>query len=171
MTMKVFAVGEVLTAADVNEYLVNVKYVRKAVDETITSSTSLQNDDELFLSVDANKTYEVFFVATYNGATAGDISWRVTGPASSTLTMPSIGIQQAGAGSGDDLTEAYNQALPVAQQYGALGTGILSPIYWHGLIVVAGTAGTIQFQWAQNTSSGTATTVKAGSFMILRRVA
>jgi hypothetical protein len=40
-----------------------------------------------------------------------------------------------------------------------------------GLLIVAGTAGSLQFRWAQGTSNGTATTVKTDSFLALTRVA
>lgn len=169
MTMKVFASGEVLTAADLNEYGVNVKYVRKASDESVTSSITLQDDNELFMAVDANKAYELLMVATFVGATAGDMKWSLTGPAGTTLCTASTGIQTAGTGSGDDLTEAYNQALPITQTYGALPAQ-KTAVYLHGLVIVAGTPGNILLQWAQGTSSATPTTVHAGSFIIMRRV-
>lgn len=169
MVMKTFVAGEVLTAADVNEYLVNSRYIRKASDESVTSSVTLQDDNELVISLDASETYELLLVATFVGATAGDFKWQVTGPAGATLCTASNGIQTAGTGSGDDLTEGYNQALPITQTYGALPAQ-KSALYIHGLLVVAGTAGNLTLQWAQGTSSATPTTVHAGSFVILRRV-
>jgi hypothetical protein len=169
MTMKQFSAGEVLTAADLNEYCVNTRYIRKPVDESVVSSTTLQDDDFLTLPVDANKSYEFTLVATYVGATAGDMQWRLNGPSGTAITTASMGIQTAAAGSGDDLTEAFNQGLPISQNYGALPAN-KSAIALHGLIVVGGTAGSIQFQFAQVTSTATPTTVHAGSFMLLRRV-
>lgn len=169
MVMKTFVSGEVLTAADVNEYCVNTKLVRKSVDESVVSSTTLQDDNELVIAVEANKSYELSFVATYVGATAGDMKWALTGPAGTTITSASMGIQTAAAGSGDDLTEAFNQSLPISQNYGALPAN-KAAVALNGLLVVGGTGGNLQFQFAQVTSSGTPTTVHAGSFILLRRV-
>jgi hypothetical protein len=47
----------------------------------------------------------------------------------------------------------------------------LAALHVHGLLVVGGTAGTVKLQWAQNTSNVTATILKSGSFLVLRRVA
>jgi hypothetical protein len=39
-----------------------------------------------------------------------------------------------------------------------------------GLVIMGGTAGTLQTQWAQNTANVSDTIVKAGSFLELNRI-
>jgi hypothetical protein len=55
---------------------------------------------------------------------------------------------------------------------GAVGTGAGNRVVARatGILQVAGTAGTLQLQWAQLASSATATTVLANSWMALRRI-
>ena len=53
---------------------------------------------------------------------------------------------------------------------GTSGAGVLWSIILAGTIFNSTTAGNLQFQWAQNTSSGRATTVKAGSALMAWRL-
>src|SRR5215469_16636505 len=82
MAMRVFNPGDVLAASDVNEYLVNTKYVIKPADTSRASNTTLSADPDLTIAVDANKSYylnaTVMFTAV-NGT--GDLKWAFTVPA------------------------------------------------------------------------------------------
>lgn len=168
MALKTFTVGEVLTAADTNLYLVNTLAVRKTATEQVTSSTTLQNDDELLLSVAANSTYEFSGMLIFDGATAGDLKYQFTGPASATLDAVANQITEAGTISSSDQVIGFNISTPVIT--GAVGTGTNVHVPMSGILVVAGTAGTFQLQWAQGTSSVTGTRIFANSYLVLRRI-
>lgn len=167
MALKTFVTGEVLTAADVNTYLVNSVGVRKTANESVTSSTTLQDDDELFVSVAANFTYEVSCMLKYDGATTGDfkIQWNV--PASATFDYSILRLQ-TGASDATAVALDYGQEN-VDMVMGAIGSGTTATAMILGTLIVAGTAGTFGLKWAQGTSSATATRILTRSMLVARR--
>src|SRR5690606_24241420 len=54
-------------------------FVVKSTNESVSSSTTLQGDDELLVSLTANRTYEISGVLRVSGSTSGDISLAWTG--------------------------------------------------------------------------------------------
>jgi hypothetical protein len=166
MAVPTWSVGQILTAADVNSWFVPIA-VYKVSTESVTSSATLQNDDVLFASVAANAVYKVELGLVYDGATAGDIQLGWTMPAAAAITnVHTVAITTAGAASTDDVTTA-TAGNP---SFGALGTGTNCGYGGVWILTTAGTSGTLQLQWAQNTSSATATRVFAGSYLVLQRI-
>jgi hypothetical protein len=51
---------------------------------------------------------------------------------------------------------------------GTLGAGTQSLVV-HGMVITAGTAGNLSIEWAQNTSTASATSLQLGSYMLARR--
>lgn len=147
-------------------------FVRKTGDETVTSSTVLQDDDHLLATVVANATYEFRLVAFYDGGTTGDIKLGFTVPASSTLIW---GINGATAGVSNIANATANWTVTTASGgsavVGANGAATKMILRAEGLLRTAGTAGTLQLQWAQSSSDATATTLFTDSYLIVRRVA
>ena len=168
MALPTWSVGQVLTASDVNTYFIP-RVARKTVDESVTSSIVLQNDDQLFLSADANAQYLVFGHIIYDGVTAADISVAWSGPASATFDWVSGGIQ-TGASTGVDTSSMSAQTLAANPAIGTIGAAAELVIRVQGILVTAGTAGTLQFRWCQNTSNATATIVRAGSTLVMWRI-
>jgi hypothetical protein len=136
-----------------------IKSVRKSSDQTVTSSTTLVNDSQLKFAVEASTTY-VFQAWLYTYAADGtpDIKVTFTSPAGSTLFWSSSQV-------------IYNAAaattLTVVAPGGTTGDlfvdSNLRAIQLYGTILNSTTAGDVQLQWAQNTSSANGTSVKAGS--------
>jgi hypothetical protein len=152
------------TAANqINDY---DSFKRKTVDESRTSTTTLEDDDDLFTSVVANGIYLAQWDLRVDGATAGDFKYAWTGPAGATMLWTSLGHDTAGVfGAGVDGT-----AIGTAIAHGTLGSGTPSHIWGSGTLVVSSTAGTFRMQFAQNASSATATKALAGSWLWVRRV-
>lgn len=151
-------------------------FVRKTADESLTSNTTLQNDDALTLAVAANATYtfRVWMLAVDATDANGDIKFGFTFPTGATCHFSGKGPHSllAGGGAfGDGEYIGRNTATSgsTIASYG-LSTSIVG-IELTGLLIVGGTAGNLQLQWAQNASDANATTVQAGSFMTLERVA
>ena len=167
MVKPTFATGDVPSATQVNEWFVNVLFARKTADESVTSSTTLQDDNDLSVSVAANAVYELSMVLRYDGSTAGDLLWQIVGPSGSSMHMSSHRLTVPAVGIGDD---SFSYEAGTAGNAGALGVGVDAVVQIQGIVIVAATAGTTKLQWAQNTSSATATRVRAGSFMRLTRV-
>jgi len=126
----------------------------KASDESVSSSTTLQNDDDLVLTLLANSVYEVTIslLITSTSSTPdakmlwneADGEWDVIlfrGSTQSALNETSAELSQ---------TIVANQTTSV---------------YGNFLVRTGGAGGAFQFQWAQDTSDATATTVQTGSFM------
>lgn len=160
-----FVAANVLTAAQLNALL--PIYIVKGASESVTSSTTFQNDDELAIPMVAGRTYAVKCCLIVNGATAGDIktAWTTSG----TITLAGQRVVQ-GPGvsvvSAADTTAVMlmTSALTNTVTYGtdgALHNGIVEEF-----IVTCTVSGTLTLQWAQATSSGTATTVGSGSWIL-----
>jgi hypothetical protein len=166
--MKTFVTGEVLTAADTNVYLVNCISVVKPANESVTSSITFQDDDDFQVTVAANSTYEVRFMLRTDGSTAGDLKIEFVAPASASFEYALVRLQ-TGASDG---TAVALQACSIgdAPAIGTIGSGTTTPVLINGTLIVAGTAGTFKLQWAQNTSSATATRILSRSHMVLNRI-
>jgi len=149
-------------------------YVLKTADESVTSSTAQQNDNELLLAVEANVTYigALVVAATSAANAAGDINIGYTFPSGATLHFWSIGAHNAlASGSQADLEAIVRLSATsgtTVTPYGlsTANINIVQPL----LLTTSSTAGTLQMQWAQQSSNANASTVKAGSYMYLERV-
>lgn len=135
----------------------------KTADEPVTSSTTLQDDDHLVVPVLANGVYLIEGLIIAQGATAGDIKLGFTYPASPLSNYWSMRkfhnpAQVTGEGAaGSEQADVAVTPSPVV---------LLTIIFRNGV-----NAGNWKVQWAQNASNGTATIVKAGSYLKYRKVA
>jgi hypothetical protein len=163
--------GQVLTAdTTVSPYKVKwaaagggggatVAAVRKSSDQTVTSSTTVVNDSQLKFAVAANETYifQAWLYTSVADATP-DIKVTFTGPSGSTVFWSSSQVIYLPDGS---------PTLTVVATGGTTGglfaDGNLRAIQLYGTILNGATAGDLQFQFAQNTSSANGISVKAGS--------
>lgn len=146
-------------------------FVRKTADKSITSSTALENDDHLLLSVAANSTYIVDLMVFVDGATTGDFRCGFDEPTGATFTWGQLAlINTATAASGSMIVSAFNEGSVSGGPTGTAGAGTKMGYRIRGLLRTAGTAGTLQMKWAQGTSDPTATTVFTDSFMTAQKV-
>ena len=163
----VWAVGQILDASDVNTWLIPTMAV-KTVDTGRASTTSPVADPELTLALAANSTYTYDLLVHYTGGTNGssDAQFGFTAPAGALGFSFCIRYQISGL--------TFNSILiPTFGTFINAGTnGTTNPVgFWaHGSIKVGSTAGALAFVWSQNTSSGTATTVKGGSYLTAQRI-
>lgn len=143
--------------------------VIKLADESRASTTTMANDSELSLSVEANATYALTSYIVYSqnlaaGASAGiAIGW--SGPTSATLRWTSGGTSGPTATTTQDVTAqpiGSTRSLPAN-----LSTFMAAMVF--GKLVTSSTAGTLYLQWAQVASDATPTIVRSDSWMQLRR--
>lgn len=132
--------------------------VIKPSDESTNTDTVLGDDAALLIPLAANTNYIVkgsIFVTT--GAT-GDFKWAMNGPASPTRII--YGGTTAAAG-GPDLAAqtSYDSPLAITQT----STDLIVEL--SAIIENGSNTGNLIFRWAQNTSNGTNTTVRKGSYM------
>jgi len=123
-------------------------------DVTINSDTVLHDDIELFIALDANEVYGFMVFGNYNSGSTPDFKYAFTHPAGS------IGTYNFDA----EQTNVSRVLTNTAGLNGGAGDRLFIAI---GRIVMAGTAGDLQFQWAQNTSNAGDTVRKAGSYMVV----
>jgi len=152
-----FLAGDEPTAGQVEE-LRGLRVYKLGI-ETVNGSAALQNDDELFLTVEANAKYRFMARILFTSNTTADFKFGFTYPSGATATYTLLGIASGGAS-----LSAFHQ---VESSGGALegGTGIACLMF--GTWAISSTAGVLQLQWAQNTSNASNTQVLAGSFLEL----
>lgn len=163
-----FLAGEEPTPEDLNGLILSA---RKTTTEGVTSSTTLQNDDELFVAAEVSAVYRVELFLLSDHGTAGKIkigwtvptgaslSWAVLGPATTEATNTAVA----------SLNMQTRTTSEVASLGGSTSTGVLTLAF--GTLIVGSTAGNLQLQWAQNATSVTATNVRSGSHLVLIRIA
>jgi|SRR5215472_253264 len=166
MAPPTWVVGQVLTASDVNTWFVPL-VAYKSADQSLTSNTTLQNDNALSVTVAANATYWFELYLNFEGGTTGSSDIKVGWTFPSGLTMRYQDIYaDTGAVARLAVTDIQTSVIAV----GSNGAGNLRAYSARGTVLTSGTSGTLQLQWAQNTSSGTATIVHAGSVLMLQRI-
>jgi hypothetical protein len=135
------------------------------------NTATISNDPDLQLAVDANAVYSLEGLLVYNGGSTSDdlrIGWSA--PSGSTLTWVATGQNTSATnGVGSVITDAQD----ITKNAYSLGT-IANPLGMtamvRGLLITSSVAGTFALQWAQFTSSATATSMLAGSHIGLQRL-
>ncbi|MFZ2202478.1 MAG: hypothetical protein WAV56_03715, partial [Microgenomates group bacterium] len=138
--------------------------VGKSADESVTSSIILQNDDDLLFSVKSGETWIFRFVlvVTNNNDAGPDWKSAILAPAASTCSVQLSGDEAIGA----DFPQI--QTTDCTTPATLVNNGIVADanngfdVLLQGR-VTAGADGTVNLQWAQNTSDTTALTVEQGS--------
>jgi hypothetical protein len=165
-TPKTWSAGETLTAANFNLHIRDNELamgphliVRKPTDESLTSDTTLQNDDHLLFSgVGANEVWFCHWALIYDAGTTGDIKLAFTFP-SGRVDFSATGTDETGT----PTFRRWNTATSPTTAVALIGPGGPMNFNMFGVFANGATPGTLQLQWAQNTTHGTATTMKANS--------
>jgi hypothetical protein len=140
---------------------------RKTADESVTSSTTLQDDDHLTLPIGANEEWTVAY--DLDAGTAlhfGGIKIAATVPSGATMNLTGSAVCDANTCfSGRTATSGI---AAITMTPGIDNNATIRMTLW---VLNGATPGNVTLQWAQNTSNATATTVRKGSFMQATRVA
>jgi len=145
--------------------------VRKTADESVTSSTTLQDDDHLLFAVGANEIWSVTAYLRVDGATAGDFKAAFSAPAAAAGWQAVIGPGTGATTFEDAATNNQAATLGTAPSAGMLGAGNFVLVQVIGLIVNGANAGNVVLQWAQRASSATATRIMTNSFLVAHQIA
>lgn len=168
MGFKIFSVNEYLTSGDVNAYFEQQQIVIKSADESVTSSTSVQDDNHLTMTLSANTNYWVEGHLITDGAVGGDFRLQFIVP-SGTIRWLANGPLSSATGTVTDVDRNYKVGATTTIM-GTIASGTNSVVHIFGIIRTAGSGGTFKLQWAQGTSSGTATRVRANSMLRVARM-
>lgn len=153
------------------------QYIAKTADETVTSNATLQNDDHLVLPAVANAvyTFELDLYMTDTADFVGDFKMSFTCPTGATFDMHGAGAHTTDLASGSSANGEWIGKLATTSAAANLtfgcGNTAITGVRVYGRLVMGVNAGNFQMQWAQNASDTSGTTLKAGSYMIMTRVA
>lgn len=149
------------------------RYKRKAVDETINNTTTLQNDDELVVSLEASGIWEIelrcFMLGSYNSDFKCD--WVVSGGATQYSQRCCSGGTDQGTSNIYDTNGNWSaRDLNNANTYHGGNSGSYGSCIHEFFLIQTTTAGTVQFRWAQATAVAENTKVQAGSYIKVTKV-
>lgn len=141
---------------------------RKVADESVISSTTLQNDDDLSFPIAAGEEWQAeFYIDCGINVTSTGVKVAVNAPAGATINV-SVNFAN---------TDAVGQGK--ADRTATVGAGVgYTPASGSNMHLVVScwvlngaTAGTINLQWAQNSNVATNLTFRKGSHMLATRIA
>lgn len=148
-------------------------WVRKAASESVTSSTTMQNDNDLTFTMVAGAVYEVQLSLSVQGSASGDVKTGWSVPADATggtkfVHGPASVLSTAFTSREDTAASVSTHGYTVAKTY-HIEANAVAILEW-GLISSA-TGGTFTLQWAQSTPNATATVMNQASYLRYTRVA
>jgi hypothetical protein len=164
---RTWVTGEVVTASQMNTHLrdnLNSTLHRlayKASDESVTSNTTVQDDNDLLFAIAASEIWVArFTVVVVDGSGAANFRWTLTWPAGGTGSFSSLSVNP-----GDLATQTRRRHVTISgnEVIAASSASTAEVLEIYGVIVNSTTAGNLLLRWAQGTSNGTAVTVKTGS--------
>jgi hypothetical protein len=136
----------------------------KNADESVTSSTTLQDDDELTVTLAVGTyRYEAVLQVVLAGATSGFKYALHNG----TATFVAAGFRKTDIAYFEDNTHLVGAADAATTDFSAAAGTV--KIVIHGTIEVTG-GGTFKVQFAQKTSDAAAVTMKRGSYLSAERL-
>jgi len=150
----------VMSASTVSTSGNGLIFAKKYVDQSIASSTTLTNDNDLHLAIAANDSMVVDGYIHYHNTGSSSLRMAFTVPAGSAM---------------DIVIYTDDVALPPPETWTLTSSGASTGdmamtatdvvVHFYGIVISAGAAGNIQVKWAQGVSNATPATFKAKSFI------
>lgn len=147
------AVGQVILTTHEADYDLHNKVVRKSANETVTNSTTLQNDNELKLAIGASEVWKLHFLLRIISPAAADFDFKITVPSGA-------------SGNGIAECQGSRANVGVDAEVLMLTLGISEGLVIDIVVVNGTTAGNVQLQWAQHVADAGDTIVYANSSII-----
>lgn len=138
-----------------------IERIYKTSDETVNNSSTLQNDNHLFVALAANE--RVFFNARLRLATGStpDSKFAFTVPAGATLSWNMVASQAVTQPSLEVTVSGESQIMS--------GPSNNDIVHIEGYVDNGGTPGNLQLQWAQDTATESDTKVLENSILTVWR--
>ncbi len=133
-------------------------------------------DPDLVIALPANTTWDFDMILQLRGAAnaAGDFSGEFSFPASSVVSYTAHGlVDTLASGQSADLQADASGGRDAASPTNSFDFGVstsFTSVLVSGRIELGATAGSLSFNWAQQSSNVNATIVEAGSRLIATRV-
>lgn len=160
---------ETITAAKLNKRL--PIWVVKSANEAVTSSSTLQNDDELVVTLPANSRWRVEAVILASGTTNGLKSdWTIPADATLVPLKQVLGPDSASTDRSNTNVRLGAHAHDTVAEYGVDDGAAIWTTIREEFIVDMVSEGDLQFRWAQVISNAVAVNVRAGSWLRAERI-
>ena len=148
------------------------QWALKTASTSRSATTTLASDPDITLSVTANARYIVQGLLLFAADPTADLKIGWTAPTNANFQWSMIGQSTAAtAGSGSVITDGQDLTSTSFGLGGVTSNAKTMTAQLRGYLTVGSTAGTFALQWAQSTSSATATQLLAGTSVVLTRVA
>jgi hypothetical protein len=173
-----FTAGTRLTASMLNALV--PRYLRQASDQALATTTYTTHNTFAAISVAAGETWEVKVFVFHNSADVGNdikVRWAVTGGVTldtmRAISGPGLaGTGTPGAGTAVDVSGNFQGRATTDSVSGGSTTSASVYAFWsESFVVTATTAGTFGMEWAQQAAVTGSTTTKAGSYLVMLRIA
>ena len=145
--------------------LASSDFKQKAADESVTNSTTLQDDNDFTFTVQPNRTYLITGLFNVQTENSTGIKAKFVAPAASSEYMFSF-VNGAGM---DIVTYITSPTTEYTLTTGALNAGE-DVIVLNGTLITGGSGGSFKMQWAQHGADVDPTTIKEGSYMTIQVV-
>lgn len=145
-----------------------VRFALKTANQSITNSTTLTNDNELFVNVDANSAYAVDAYIIYQTTDNADFNVGFSLPSGATFTWTPFGSDPAVNGN----SSTAMRFLTGQATYRTLGGGggeVMAGTP-RGTLITGANSGVVRFRFSQNSAQAVTTTVWAGSWLRLEKI-
>jgi hypothetical protein len=161
--------GAKLRASVLSSLITEVRPVHayKSSSEIVSNSTTLQNDDHLFVSVAASVVYNFRLQLIYEAGTTADYKYALTFPAGALMAF---GTQSQDTAAAYFPSGQSTYTSGTALTAGGSGIGTIRSILITGTLEMSTTAGTLQYQWAQNSAVVENTVTRYGAYLVLYRM-
>lgn len=138
---------------------------RKTANESVVNSTTLQDDDHLFIAMAANEVWVWECVLIVSSVAADDIKIAFTAPGGASIEWAAVNGIDTGFDPSDTTADAVStRTTSTSRSYGTTGFNHLLVLRGH--VANGATSGNLQLQWAQNSASATGSTVVSGSHLV-----
>ena len=149
--------------------MANIYFIRKPIDQTIESDTSLGDDYSLRFPIGVSETWMVWLFLQFQiKTTSTGIKYVLTAPAGAVVTGRTTTARDniSGAEGATQSLGSKDASVLIAETDTSLTGGATS--IW--LVRNGATAGDVQLQWAQRVSDAAGMTVYAGSLLMAIKV-
>ena len=137
----------------------------KTVAESVTSSITLQDDNDFFFTVGANENWEIAGLFDVDGS-GGDFVCAIQIPSGSLLVYVTNFNNVASGKASSVYMRASDVATPRLQVNSTAGT---TGFQVAGILRMGATGGIVKVRWAQNFSNSTPTVMKVNSYIKVTR--
>lgn len=156
--------GEDILASDI----IDPTLVYKNATETVNNNATLQNDDELFVTLGVGLWRVEALIAQISVSATPDLktNWTFSGTVGNN-TKNCMGPTSANTVATATTPDLQNHALTTSHTYGSTTN---SSFIKEEVYVEVTVAGTLQFQWAQGTATASDTQVQSASRLYVTQV-